>query len=41
MVISYSTAVARPDGTIAFYEDIYRHDAALERALAKGYPYLP
>jgi L,D-transpeptidase YcbB len=41
VVISYSTAVARPDGTIAFYEDIYRHDAALERALAKGYPYLP
>jgi murein L,D-transpeptidase YcbB/YkuD len=41
VVISYATAVARPDGTISFYEDIYRHDAALERALATGYPYLP
>ncbi len=41
VVISYSTAVARPDGTISFYEDIYRHDVALERALATGYPYLP
>lgn len=41
VVLQYTTAVARPDGTISFYEDIYRHDAALERALAGGYPYLP
>ncbi len=41
VVIYYTTAVARPDGTISFYEDIYRHDAALERALAAGYPYRP
>lgn len=41
VVIHYTTAVARADGTISFYEDIYRHDAALERALAAGYPYLP
>ena len=41
VVLHYTTAVARPDGTISFYEDIYRHDVALERALAAGYPYLP
>jgi murein L,D-transpeptidase YcbB/YkuD len=39
VVIYYSTAVVRADGTIAFYDDVYRHDAELERALAKGYPY--
>jgi murein L,D-transpeptidase YcbB/YkuD len=31
--------VAYPDGLVGFYDDIYRHDAALEAALAKGYPY--
>jgi murein L,D-transpeptidase YcbB/YkuD len=39
VVIFYSTAVVRADGKIAFYEDVYRHDAELEQALAKGYPY--
>lgn len=34
VVIAYATAVARRDGTISFYEDLYGHDAALERALA-------
>lgn len=34
VVIYYTTAVARRDGTIAFYDDIYGHDAALRRALA-------
>lgn len=33
VVIAYATAVARRDGTISFYEDLYGHDAALERAL--------
>ncbi|MCU0668523.1 MAG: L,D-transpeptidase family protein, partial [Myxococcota bacterium] len=33
VVIYYTTAVARRDGTIAFYADIYGHDAALRRAL--------
>jgi murein L,D-transpeptidase YcbB/YkuD len=33
VVIYYTTAVARRDGTIAFYDDIYGHDAALIRAL--------
>ncbi len=41
VVIYYTTAVAHRDGTVSFYEDIYGHDAALERALAGGYPYLP
>jgi murein L,D-transpeptidase YcbB/YkuD len=38
VVIYYTTAVAEIDGTIRFYEDIYGQDAALERALAAGYP---
>ncbi len=33
LVIAYATAVARQDDTISFYEDLYGHDAALERAL--------
>jgi len=28
------------DGVVHFYDDIYGHDAALEKALATGYPYL-
>jgi L,D-transpeptidase YcbB len=39
VIIFYSTAVVRTDGKIAFYDDVYRHDAELEEALAKGYPY--
>jgi murein L,D-transpeptidase YcbB/YkuD len=34
VIVSYTTAVARPDGTLAFYDDLYDHDAELERALA-------
>jgi len=41
VVIFYTTAVARYDGTIGFFEDVYGHDKALERALAAGYPYPP
>lgn len=33
VVVAYATAVARPDDTISFYDDIYEHDAALELAL--------
>jgi L,D-transpeptidase YcbB len=33
VIIGYATAVARLDGTVAFYDDIYGHDVALERAL--------
>jgi L,D-transpeptidase YcbB len=39
VVIHYATAVARRDGTIAFFDDLYGHDAALARVLAGGPPY--
>jgi len=39
--IYYSTAAVRADGKVVFYEDVYRHDAALEHELAKGYPFAP
>ena len=39
VLIVYGTAVVSEDGSVHFYEDIYRHDAALEQALEKGYPY--
>jgi murein L,D-transpeptidase YcbB/YkuD len=32
--ILYGTVFAAPDGTIRFYDDVYKLDAALERALA-------
>ena len=41
VVIYYTTAVVRQSDEVAFYADIYGHDAALERALAKGYPFAP
>jgi len=41
VVIFYTTAIARHDGTISFFDDIYGYDAALEQALASGYPYSP
>ena len=34
VLIVYGTAVAIEDGQVHFFEDIYGHDAALERALA-------
>ncbi|HKM82682.1 MAG TPA: L,D-transpeptidase family protein [Terriglobia bacterium] len=39
VLIVYGTVTVSEDGTVHFYEDIYRHDAALEQALEKGYPY--
>jgi murein L,D-transpeptidase YcbB/YkuD len=39
VLIVYGTAVVAEDGIVHFYDDIYGHDAALEKALAKGYPY--
>jgi murein L,D-transpeptidase YcbB/YkuD len=37
VILFYLTAVVMPaDGTIRFAEDIYRHDAALDRALARA-----
>jgi murein L,D-transpeptidase YcbB/YkuD len=41
VTIYYATAVVRPGNVVAFYGDVYGHDATLERALAKGYPYAP
>ncbi|MFL5500100.1 MAG: murein L,D-transpeptidase [Gemmatimonadaceae bacterium] len=41
VVIYYTTAVVRPDGSIAFFDDVYKHDETLERTLDKGYPYAP
>ena len=35
MLLFYATAEAEPDGSLSFYEDLYGHDAALERALAR------
>jgi len=37
--ILYGTVVVLEDGVVHFYDDIYGHDTALEKALAKGYPY--
>ena len=37
--IVYGTAIAPPDGTVHFLNDIYGYDAELEAQLAKGYPY--
>jgi len=39
VLIVYATVVVLEDGLVHFYDDIYRHDAALQQALAKGYPY--
>jgi murein L,D-transpeptidase YcbB/YkuD len=41
VVIYYTTAVVRPEGTVQFFDDIYGHDARLEQTLDKGYPYAP
>jgi len=41
VTVLYTTAVVRPNGVVAFYDDVYGHDARLERALAKGYPFAP
>jgi murein L,D-transpeptidase YcbB/YkuD len=37
--ILYATAVAREDGTVLFYDDIYGLDAELLELLRRGYPY--
>lgn len=39
ILLLYGTVVVQGDGKVHFYRDIYGHDAALEKALAKGYPY--
>jgi murein L,D-transpeptidase YcbB/YkuD len=39
VLILYGTVIVTEDGIVHFYDDIYGHDAALEKVLAKGYPY--
>jgi murein L,D-transpeptidase YcbB/YkuD len=39
VLILYTTAVVDENGATHFFDDIYRYDAELETALAKGYPY--
>jgi L,D-transpeptidase YcbB len=39
VLVFYTTAMVAADGTVKFLQDIYGHDAAMERVLAKGYPY--
>ena len=39
VLILYATVIVPEDGVVHFYDDIYGHDAALERALERGYPY--
>ncbi len=39
ILIVYGTAIVQEDGEVDFYRDVYGHDASLEAALAKGYPY--
>jgi murein L,D-transpeptidase YcbB/YkuD len=39
VLILYATVIVLEDGLIHFYDDIYGHDASLEKVLAKGYPY--
>jgi L,D-transpeptidase YcbB len=41
VVIYYATAIVRPERGVEFYDDIYGHDARLERELARGYPFAP
>ena len=37
--IVYGTAIAYENGEVHFYDDIYGHDEALAKSLAKGRPY--
>lgn len=39
VLILYGTAVVDEENQVHFFDDIYGHDAALEKMLSKGYPY--
>jgi murein L,D-transpeptidase YcbB/YkuD len=39
VLIVYGTVIVSEDGIVHFYDDIYGHDATLEKVLDKGYPY--
>lgn len=40
VLILYASAMVKEDGEVDFYDDVYKQDVNLQRALAKGYPYL-
>lgn len=37
--VLYGTAIAERDGTMRFFDDVYRHDRTLSALIARGYPY--
>jgi len=39
VLILYATVIVLEDAQVHFYDDIYGHDASLEKVLAKGYPF--
>jgi murein L,D-transpeptidase YcbB/YkuD len=39
VLIVYATVIVTEDGVVHIYDDIYGQDAALEKVLAKGYPF--
>jgi murein L,D-transpeptidase YcbB/YkuD len=39
VLVLYGTALARENGQVYFYQDVYGHDRRLEKLLAGGYPY--
>ena len=39
VLILYASAMVREDGQVDFYDDVYRQDANLQKALARAYPY--
>lgn len=39
VLILYASAMARENGEVDFYDDVYKQDLNLQRALAHGYPY--
>ncbi len=39
VLILYGTAAVEENGEVRFFDDVYGHDAALQTALANGYPY--
>ena len=39
VMILYGTVIVLDDGVVHFYDDIYGHDASLDKVFAQGYPY--
>ena len=39
VLILYASAIARENGEVDFYDDVYKQDFNLQHALARGYPY--